>query len=128
MSYWKKKFEERGYQASYYFRNLFWDNEEILPIRRQNIMYYMKDRTDNEKKDIAYEITKKVSCDVIHPDLWNERNHLYKQQIEYLQSDNEWQHKLLDCFLQNDFEELKRDFSQMNIFGLADNLDIINYI
>lgn len=129
MSYWKKKFEERGYRSSYYFRNLFWENEEILPLRRQNIMFYVKNEVYEDRMDELHEMKmEEAPCDVIHPDFWCERANMYKQQIDNLQKDNEWQNKVLNCILNDDFGVLKKDFDKMNIFDLADKLDVIEYI
>ncbi len=58
-SYWIAKFENRGYYCDFSLRNYFWNRIEISSWRRQNLLFFSKN-----KKKIApgYQL-----ADVVHP-------------------------------------------------------------
>lgn len=74
-SYWIKKFEERGYFVDFSVRNYFWEVKEITPWRRQNLLFFSK-----EKKYLLPEA--KVCVDVVNPDMFEFR----RNQLEELQN------------------------------------------
>lgn len=59
-SYWIEKFEKRGYYCDFSLRNYFWNRTEISSWRRQNLLFFSKN-----KMKIApnYQL-----ADVVHPE------------------------------------------------------------
>lgn len=72
-SYWRKIFNEYGYEICDCLRKVFWDNDDVDIWYRQNIMFYCKE----ELKD---ELQKKFDSDdqiidMIHPGYWEYFRH-----------------------------------------------------
>lgn len=128
MSYWKKKFEERGYMTSFCFRNLFWENKEISPLRRQNIMFYVKKETYDQMMTDIEEEMKKNPCDIIHPEFWVKWTKEHEQRIKGMNTVCLNQSKIINCIIDNNFDSLIEYFSKMNLFELADNINLLEYI
>jgi SAM-dependent methyltransferase len=64
-SYWSKIFELRGYNVYDPIRNLIWNDSNIEPWYKQNILIYSKVRLN---------LSKPLFLDVIHPDYFEHRN------------------------------------------------------
>lgn len=78
-SYWVKKFEAVGYEHYDIIRPEVWNNNNIEPWYKQNIMLYIKSDMDITKcafnsNDIQHPI------DIIHPDSFNQ----LRKEYEYL--------------------------------------------
>lgn len=78
-SYWKEKFESRGYEALDYVRNKWWNNPHIVWWYRQNILIYVKadkwDKYPNLKKE--REKNKGIQKPNIHPDFEFHLKHIH---------------------------------------------------
>lgn len=72
-NYWIQKFTKRGYFVDFSVRNYFWDNCEINEWRRQNLLFFSKD-----KISIA---PSKVLCDVVHPESYKKLKESQEQLI-----------------------------------------------
>lgn len=85
-SYWKEKFNKRGYLAIDSFREKAWNNERIEVWYRQNVIVYIKNDAivENMRKEaISRDI--KMITDIIHPSLFyrdNQELALLKKQLE----------------------------------------------
>lgn len=57
-SYWIQKFEKRGYYCDYSVRNYFWNKVEIKSWRKQNLLFFSKNRRriapDNELLNVVH--------------------------------------------------------------------------
>lgn len=64
LSYWKEKFRKRGYHMLDCLRPLIWNNNEVLPMYRQNCVIFSKYGTDDH--------TTNNNCivDFIHPKIY----------------------------------------------------------
>ncbi len=72
-SYWNAKFKNRGYRVSNCLRDIFWNNESIGAIRRQNILLYVKEEIKKQEDSFI---------DVVHPAFYMERN-AYTKQLQH---------------------------------------------
>lgn len=61
--YWIEKFAARGYLADTSVRNFFWKEERITPWRRQNILFFSKEKTEPP-------YAKKEIYNVVHPQMF----------------------------------------------------------
>jgi SAM-dependent methyltransferase len=71
-SYWKKKFEEKGYKIVDFFRPHFWNVERIQWWYKQNMFLVLHESIDAN----TFEAARDVFLDnnvLIHPDLYYER-------------------------------------------------------
>jgi SAM-dependent methyltransferase len=64
-SYWADLFAQHGYRAYDLLRPMFWHNDDVDVWYRQNILVY-------SKKELP--APEAALFDVIHPELWKERN------------------------------------------------------
>lgn len=65
--YWCEKFKRRGFSVNLSVRNFFWDNEKITSWRRQNLLFFSKDR--NHIPSFPIEL-----YDIVHPNSFTRLN------------------------------------------------------
>ena len=80
-SYWISKFQARGYYLDVSVRNYFWNNEDIMCWRRQNIMFFSKINENIAPFTELY--------DVVHPMerlalVKRERDAIFSQMLHYI--------------------------------------------
>lgn len=61
--YWIEKFEKRGYNVDFSVRDYFWNNHNITPWRKQNILFFSKEK-------ITLFPNAKPICSIAHPDMF----------------------------------------------------------
>ncbi len=66
LSYWRKKFEERGYCLCDCLRPVIWENDCILPMYRQNCVFFIEKNVCHEK---CTEENNTI-IDVVHPKVY----------------------------------------------------------
>lgn len=62
--YWIKKFEARGSSVDTSLRNLLWNEQQIVPWRRQNILFFTK-------RCLVPIMPEKSIYNVVHPDMYS---------------------------------------------------------
>lgn len=63
-TYWMDKFKRNNYKVYDPFRAVFWNNQDIDPWYRQNMLLFSKNTFDLPKPDLI---------DVVLPDFWNQK-------------------------------------------------------
>lgn len=66
LSYWQKKFETQGYDLCDCLRPIIWKNESIMPMYRQNCVFFIKREICNEK----YMVNNNAIIDIVHPKMY----------------------------------------------------------
>lgn len=66
-SYWIKQFARHGYQAYDILRPIIWNNKEVDPWYKQNVLVY-------SKKPLPFDQAGPLT-DIIHPEFWLMRQH-----------------------------------------------------
>lgn len=74
-SYWIQKFVERGYYCDYSVRNYFWNETRISSWRRQNLLFFSK-----EKKQIAPE---RPLMDIVHPEEMIRKQKVLEKKVDH---------------------------------------------
>ncbi len=82
-SYWIEKFEKRGYYCDYSVRNYFWNKTEISSWRKQNLLFFSKERKslapDCKLNDVIHpqelyriinEMEKRLEIYIMHPEIY----------------------------------------------------------
>lgn len=129
-SYWCEKFEERGYIVSDCLKKIFWDNQKIAPLRRQNILLFVKSEKYSEV--IGKFETDQVIVDVVHPDIYSG----LCSEIHYLCKKNSELEKKSRCFeaaMRYLSEEAKKDlfaslssgFVEDTFWELVDQVELL---
>jgi SAM-dependent methyltransferase len=79
-SYWKEKFEARGYKVIDFFRPVFWNQEEIQWWYKQNMFLIVHNSINSQ----AFEGKSALTEDhlLIHPHLYYERIQEYQNRVE----------------------------------------------
>lgn len=83
-TYWKEKFERKGYAIIDYFRPVFWNEENVQWWYKQNMFLAVHDPIDAKK----YEITRPQFSEndlLIHPGLYYERIREFEKKSADLQ-------------------------------------------
>lgn len=124
-SYWIEKFKSRGYYASNCLREMFWDNNKIPPLRRQNILLFVRD--DKYEKVVSCFENHRV-WDIVHPEVYNSKeeqieniikeNKFLKEQIEELEK--------MKKFIKGDIDYKKtiaKRKSRLSVWELIDDID-----
>ncbi len=127
-SYWTEKFRKKGYKASDCLRKYFWEDASINPLRRQNIMLYVKmEKYDQLTDNFKMENEGKI-LDVVHPDFWLEKNSTSLQRIEELNSVCSTQYMMMNSIIDSDVKTAMKIIGEMNLFEMADNVKYLEYI
>ncbi|MBR0151646.1 MAG: class I SAM-dependent methyltransferase [Synergistaceae bacterium] len=71
-SYWIEKFRARGFVPVDCIRSKIWDDKEIRPDYRQNLMFFVREDKLNDYPALATYVGGKV-FDLVHPDLFTMR-------------------------------------------------------
>ena len=130
-SYWSNKFKDRGYGVSNTLRDYFWNNVNITPLRRQNILLFVK----QDKYEI---VTNKFKCenialDLVHPDTYKQKNDI----IEFYERQNKFiENKLIEMSNRENsilcgispkkyYSELAQRMSRYSLWEMVDRFDEI---
>ncbi|MDY6994897.1 MAG: class I SAM-dependent methyltransferase [Pseudomonadota bacterium] len=83
-SYWAKLFLEKGFRPVDIIRNKIWNNENILPFYKQNIVLYIKDYKFNK---FSFEELDKVEApsilDKVHPEIFEMKMQAYEDSMKF---------------------------------------------
>lgn len=106
-SYWIKKFASKGYCVDVSIRNYFWNDERIVPWRRQNILFFSK---SGEIKTPTEEI-----YDVVHPQM-------FEYKIQSLTDVNKIDIRTRYCMIDNKIKELiEKGYKKVIIYPFGEN-------
>lgn len=87
-AYWAKKFKAHGYEC-YDLRELLWDNMDVEPWYRQNVLIYKRKGTPGFEQYEKYKVA--TPRHLIHPILFHGLNvEARKQHVVWDFIDNEW--------------------------------------
>ena len=128
-SYWVEKFQKKDYYCSNCLREEFWNNDKITPLRRQNILLFVK--ADRYKEIVSRLATQSV-WDVVHPETYR----LEKRQIQNLKKENELLKKRVSDFeyMQNRIAkdtrkncliQLAKKKSRLTVWELINEIDVL---
>jgi len=80
MSCWNELFMEHAYYPINRLKFYFWNNNEITPLRRQNIILFVSSEKYEQTKAIFNDFDENVLLDVVHPRVYEEkmRNNIFK--------------------------------------------------
>lgn len=67
-SYWVEKFKNQGFYVSTALRNRFWEDERITPWRRQNLLFFSRN-----KEDIGLFDNDEAIINVVHPGMYQRK-------------------------------------------------------
>ena len=74
-SYWRKKFETRGYTCLDAVRPIFWDIDDVLFWYRQNMFLYVTPaRLQEVPKLSSYAMDPRSIMDIVHPELLRKKH------------------------------------------------------
>lgn len=66
LSYWQRKFKEHGYYLCDCLRPIIWENDNVMPMYRQNcVLFIKKDSCDEE-----YTTNNVAMIDIVHPKIY----------------------------------------------------------
>ncbi len=126
-SYWKEKFEARGYIVSDCLKRKFWNQGGHMSYRINNLLVCCKSRktifmleNDNDKLEIV---------NTVHPHSWLQRIDEKNNKIYALEKDNETLRWLLGRMADGDVKAIKEYLAGMPIWKVIDKyMDIFEYI
>lgn len=131
-SYWKSKFEQRGFFVSDCLKKYFWEMKDIEAYRRQNILLCIKNVKKNEilekfkpNEDSSY------IFDYVHPDFWLNRMDLRLKKINQLEkkcSETEFLLDLLEAVLNNNVDYVVKKVKLKGLWWAVDNIKFIEYL
>lgn len=130
-SYWVEKFKKKNYYSSNCLRKIFWNNDKITPLRRQNILLFVKN--DRYKEVISCFETQNI-WDIVHPETYRSE----KGYIQNLISENELLKNRVSDFeymkncIRRDEEErslqqLAKRKSRLPVWELINDIDNLEY-
>lgn len=124
-SYWKRLFEAKGYRGSDILKRMLWDIKTANPLRKQNIMLYVKREKYEEVLSRFVIPDESVFTDAIHPEFWEERYKDLMERYSSVKKELSFQKRLAESLISGSVQKIEDVISEMNIFMLADNIKLI---
>lgn len=124
MSYWIKKFSDKGYKVSNCLRNFFWKEKNIKPIRRQNILLFIR----NEKAEKLTDRFKKDAGDIfdlVHPEVYMEKISYLEKRVSDLEKILDKNKRFIRSVITENSSTGIKSVSKWNFWMAVDNLDFL---
>lgn len=97
-SYWVEKFQRRGYRVSNCLRKKFWSYTNITPLRRQNILLFVKENKYNEVIN-CFEESVDDFLDIVHPEVYMQKITNLESQVNDLRMQIEKKNRYVESII-----------------------------
>ena len=108
-SYWKKKFEARGYKVIDFFRPYFWNMEKVQWWYKQNMFLVLHNSIDERQFEASRNLFSENNL-LIHPDLYYERMQEYDKQAADLRKFGAGEGGNFNLYLKLLYRSFKKSF------------------